>query len=406
MVEKKEPILLAALRARIGDWIYYITLQDLLQRAILESRPKEIANYLNTQTQRFFNALVIGTYGGDPKWSEFAIEESLPFKYDIPPEIRGTIGFLILEGEEKLFPIDGQHRIEGIKLAVKQNPELGEEDVCILFVRGITAGSKSEDPEGFERTRRLFTTLNRYAKPVNPRDIIALDEDDSVAITTRSLIENYKLFRDKTSTSLRYSLGKTDQTNFTSIRALYAGLNIFLRDRSKSKWRDFLKRYPGKEKETELYNKSIELWEYLCKVFEPVNEMKLSDPDEKVASKYRNSGSIEHLLFRPIGIIIILEVIRMLMDKYDLTLQQSIDRISKITMDITKKPWVNIIWNPISNKMMTRHRVTARKILYYSVGGNLKHMRTNVNKLKERMAAIQNRDVSEINLQRKLESLD
>ena len=45
-----------------------------------------------------------------------------------------------------------------------------------------------------EKTRRIFSTLNRYAKPVTTGDIIALDEDDTVAIVTRNLLESFPLF--------------------------------------------------------------------------------------------------------------------------------------------------------------------------------------------------------------------
>lgn len=49
-----------------------------------------------------------------------------------------------------------------------------------------------------QRSRRLFSTLNRYAKPVSMRDIIALDEDDVVAIASRDLIDTHPLFaRDR-----------------------------------------------------------------------------------------------------------------------------------------------------------------------------------------------------------------
>lgn len=51
--------------------------------------------------------------------------------------------------------------------------------------------------EGKTRTRRIFSTLNRYAKPVGKGDIIALDEDDIVAIITRDLLEEYPLFQNK-----------------------------------------------------------------------------------------------------------------------------------------------------------------------------------------------------------------
>ncbi len=422
MADKKNPLVLAALRAKIGDWTYYITymnmtdianrikraqqfytsktLQDLLQRAIMEKRPHEIADYLFKQPQRFLNALVIGTYGGDPKWTEVSIEKVLPFKYEIPNDLKGTIGFLILDGDEQLFPIDGQHRIEGIKIAVEQHPELGKEDVCVILVRGISAGSKKEDPKGFERTRRLFTTLNRYAKPVNMRDIIALDEDDVMAITTRNLVENNALFREKTSTTLQYSINKADKTSFTSIRALYDGLNVYHKDCSSSKWRDFLKLYPGPEQEKEYYENSIVLWDTLCDFFPPLNELKDSDPEENIASKYRNSDDNEHLLFRPIGLLIVLQVISLLINKYTLSLYDSIEKISHVPMDLREEPWVNILWNPMNQTILSRNKVTARILLYYAVGGDLSHMRTNVSKLKERIAAIQNREISEIRIRK------
>ena len=48
-----------------------------------------------------------------------------------------------------------------------------------------------------QRVRRLFSTLNRYAKPVSMRDIIALDEDDIIAIASRELIDNHPLFSNE-----------------------------------------------------------------------------------------------------------------------------------------------------------------------------------------------------------------
>ena len=47
---------------------------------------------------------------------------------------------------------------------------------------------------GMKKSRRIFSTLNRYAKPVKLGDIIALDEDDIVAIATRDLLETHILF--------------------------------------------------------------------------------------------------------------------------------------------------------------------------------------------------------------------
>jgi DNA sulfur modification protein DndB len=94
--ESDKPLVLAALRAKMGDWIYYITymkmgeiakrvsraqsfysskiLEELLQRDLEGERARKIEQYLISQKQRFFNSLVIGTYGGDPQWNEVALK--------------------------------------------------------------------------------------------------------------------------------------------------------------------------------------------------------------------------------------------------------------------------------------------------------------------------------------------
>ena len=82
-----------AIQCRLGDWVYFIAalpfaevanrirraeevhtnkgLNDMLQRE-LSDRKGDIANYIKTQDERFFNAIVVGIYGGAPDW--FSVE--------------------------------------------------------------------------------------------------------------------------------------------------------------------------------------------------------------------------------------------------------------------------------------------------------------------------------------------
>src|SRR5271154_5887829 len=87
---------LPALRAKMGDWIYYSAfmklgdvaervsladeihrhkeLREMIQRQVDDSNHAEaIKKYLLTQEQRFFNSLVLGVYGGDPDFYELTI---------------------------------------------------------------------------------------------------------------------------------------------------------------------------------------------------------------------------------------------------------------------------------------------------------------------------------------------
>ena len=303
-------IILPALRARMGEWWYYVaamkmsdiaerisiakeihrseSLQDLLQRNLTE-RATGIADYLIGQGQRFFNSLVVGTYGGDPKWHEVSIRSG-PYNLEgeLPSDVEGILGLLVLDGSEKLFAIDGQHRVAGIREALKRNDELGAEEVSVIFVAGITQDHRHDDPEGFERTRRLFTTLNRYAKPVSKTDIIALDEDDSVAIVTRDLVEEHPLFFGKVSVGQRNSIPPNDQKSFTSITTLYDSLDAYLQKGTRPSWTRFKRFRPDEEKLKDILGEAYLLWDTYCAAFPELMEFSEVQASEDIAAKFRH----------------------------------------------------------------------------------------------------------------------
>lgn len=169
-------------RVKIAEEIYQSkTLSEMVQREIKRKRGKEIKDYLLKQEQRFFNSLIVAIYEGDPSWHEITrIESNNQLNSEnFPEDVVAGIGILSLNGEEKLFTLDGQHRLIGIREAVAENPELGEDELSIILIAHRT------DAKGVERSQRLFTTLNRKATPVSKGETIALDENDAMAITVR-----------------------------------------------------------------------------------------------------------------------------------------------------------------------------------------------------------------------------
>ncbi|MGB9751716.1 MAG: hypothetical protein C0183_12370 [Roseiflexus castenholzii] len=409
--EKSDKIALPALRLRMGDWMYYVTfmsmrdiaerisvaeeihvsksLNELIQRQ-LTNRSKQIKDYLLSQPQRFFNALVIGVYGGSPDWYELDISNEKHRDLEQIPE--GVLGVLVLDGSEKLFAIDGQHRVVGIREAVKESRKIEDDEVSAIFV------AHRNDYEGLERTRRLFTTLNRYAKPVSKQEIIALDEDDVVAIVTRHLVEKHPLFRDKVSLAKGKNIPINDKSNFTTIIALYDALDIFLKkDRS---WANFKKSRPDDGKIKDFYDKSSSFWDLMIKYFEPLKEMGNSKSGSDVASKYRRKDG-GHLLFRPVGLLIVVRVIRHFIDS-GLSLDDSVQRIAKIPMDLGGNPWVGLLWDATNQRMITasENQKVGVKLLFYATGGDLSRIGTNPEKLKKELAGIQNVELSKINLQK------
>ncbi len=141
---------------------------------------------------------------------------------DLSDETIESIGFLTFRGDESLFALDGQHRLAGIKKAIKDGIDQDPyDDLSIIFVAHQTT------QKGLERTRRLFTTLNKTAKPVSKGDIVALDEDDAMAICVRWLIEKTKLFSGKKIAFVASNnIPVTNMTRLTTIVSLYDILTI------------------------------------------------------------------------------------------------------------------------------------------------------------------------------------
>lgn len=405
-------LIVPALRAHMGDWVYYVTflrmeqiaeqihiaeeihssntLKDMIQRQITD-RAQQISEYLLKQPQRFFNSLIIGVYGGSPDWYELAIGKNPHFDADtLPQELEGVLGILRLDGTQTLFAIDGQHRVKGIEQALKESDKLKREEVSAIFV------AHQNDPVGMERTRRLFSTLNRYVKPVSKSEIIALDENDIIAITTRELIEKYPLFQEKISLSKTKAILVRDDRSFTTIITLYDVLEILFKQRKN--WTKFKSCRPEDKILATFYEKSIRFWNIMIDYFAPLREVYNSHPDEKVAGRYRHREG-GHLLFRPIGLLIIAHVVRLAKD-LGLPETEAIKRISEISMALIDEPWAGLLWDKTNQRMITEapNQKVARQLLFYRIGGDLNKIKTNENNLRREYAGVLNRMESEVSL--------
>lgn len=378
-----------ALRAKVGVWIYYVStmsfadvaklvspindelhkstlLSEMIQRSITENY-KDIANYLLTQEERFFNALILAVYNGQPKWNEIRIDN-----VDATDEY--GMGILSLGGNEKIFPVDGQHRVEGIKTAFDSNPELADERVPVVFV------GHSIDDVGMQRTRRLFSTLNRYAKPVSLRDIIALDEDDVVAIASRKLIDEKKMFKEEQILdSKNKAIPEANRKALTSIIAYYEcnrellwlrikEREIVCADEKKIKGRakinEFIKHRPEEE--------FIELFTSDCQEYWNAILQKCSTAfagDDIGEFRSRNGG---HIFFRPAALIPFTKAfVRAKIDNPDLQPKQLIESIPNNLVWIQDDFWKKILWDDVKREMIVRNAKLVELLFVYVYKKNL-----------------------------------
>src|SRR5215212_2681693 len=112
--------------------------EDRAQRMLSKRRIPEIAGYvLEHETDWLFPSLT----------ASFNAEEVFRPASKQDPNL-GTLEFPL---ETDFFINDGQHRLAAIEEALRKNPELGEQTICVVLFR----------EENLERSQQMFSDLNR-----------------------------------------------------------------------------------------------------------------------------------------------------------------------------------------------------------------------------------------------------
>lgn len=368
------PLSLPTLRGKIGDWLYYVTLMpfiqvaqrvrlpeeidayneetklgDWIQRELDENRTKQIVNYLNKQPQRFFNSLILGIYGGKPAWQELDVSTVSQSNANLTEEtldyLGKTFGILTLSGEERIFAIDGQHRAIGIRKTVEEGEDLNEEEVPVIFVAHGT------DEIGKVRTRRLFSTLNRYAKPVNKTEQIALSEDDNSAILARMVVEKYSKFFGKILWNKTRVISPNNTTEFSNIWVLYDGIQTLLTNKTVfginvngfNAFRFSNQRISDDELEKQ-YVLLIDLFE---KLIDGIPSLKKFFDTGYVNRQDRSTS----LLFRPIGQNILFAVLKVAREN-NMT-NEALSFFNKDNFNLINPIWEQIFWDSETSTLST-----------------------------------------------------
>lgn len=389
MTKKPSALALPSLRGHFGDWIYYActlpmrevvarvefaeevhkskALSQLIQRRLTGKRATRISDYLTGTDERFFNSLVLATYGGDPQWFDIgnlsSSKNSAVLK-DVPEGIIDTLGILRLAGAEKIFALDGQHRLAGMRKAVKADAELGDDLVPVLLV------GHAKTAAGNRRTRRLFTTLNKTAIAVKKLDIIALDEDDVMAITTRHLVENDAGFKDpKIAVISSKSMPATNVTALLTIAGLYDILKMVLRPAAKAKdpsITDVDMRFNRPDDAMLKYyqQEARKYFDSLAKSFPPVGEFLAATDTTAIVKKYR-SASGGHVLFRTIGLDVFTRTAVALAKRDGISVPTAVAKLTKLPTRIDLPPYRGVIWDPARKIIKPTNKPLMSRLLFY-----------------------------------------
>ena len=381
------------IKARMGDWDYYMvrmtmrevarevrlasdfwedrTLGDAIQRELDESRVKQqIVNFLSRRTDRFFASIVVAAIGGGPRWTP------------IDSRSGDAFGELSFEVNPRYYALDGQHRLRAIQELMSDlagaPPGFDQEQLSVLVV--VREDQEVDDPTWLQRYRRLFSSLNRYARPTNLDTNIIMDEDDVFAIVTRRLITDHSFFRSsgRERDSFRVlTKGKSLRTgvsHFTSLQTLYSMNRVLLMPAEmRRRWgsprelRAFLQFRPEESKIDMYYDFASRMWDAFLSIIPELKEKPeimrshdLPDPNP--------DGHQDHLLFWPVGQELFAEVARGLMDQRGLdedadvnAMMDALSPLAKVKWDMHGVPWCYLLLVPSSEGNSWRMRSEDRK---------------------------------------------
>jgi len=395
------PDYVPALQAKMGDWRYYVTvmkmgkvarecrlaeeihadkdLDALLQRAIQDRVEKEMVPYLLNEPQRFYGALVVAVYGGEPEFSPVRVDEHEL----IDDKDRGSYGFGLLrfDGSQVYYALDGQHRLKSIQEAIRIEPDLAKEEITVIILK------HEDSKEGLQRTRRLFSTLNRRAKPTSSGMNIAIDEDDGVAILTRRLVKESSILKGLVLSSLgskQLASTKSNDSYITTLSSLYEVNEILLGAYNEGTQidKDFKQFRPSSDDLDNYYLFLEDIWKQMldcCPGFESIKSGKqkpgelrfLLDSDGLPAvddaQKNIPGGNV---FFRPIGQYIVAEVIKQAGIQRKVLPDVIAAIMAHASMDIDHAPWVGVIWNPSTRTIIggRKERTLISTMISHALG--------------------------------------
>ena len=355
------------IRGQIGKWRYYIgtltfrqisdrvspsinklypsdSLSTLLQRELTDNY-LSIKEYIENDQERFFNALILALYNGDPQWLEVEFGGEYEDVYNV--------GFLEIPENVVIFPVDGQHRVAGIIEAIKEKSDLEREQIPVVFI------AHEDSPNGIKRTRKLFSTLNRRAKPVGENAQIALDEDDVVAIATRELIAACPLFWQKRLVNGRgKQIPSNDKEAFTSLVTLYQCNSILIQSKLGLKGRKYKNYLLFRPKDEEIEEISLyvqDFWNLFCLRIDVIKEY--LSKDNKPAETFRNDQG-GNILFRPVVLTEFVKAVLEVTTHLEGNLDSALKRLNSIKMNLSEAPWKGVLWD--GKKIITR---TDKKLI-------------------------------------------
>ncbi|WLR42622.1 DNA sulfur modification protein DndB [Bacillus carboniphilus] len=154
------------------------------QRIINKSRIPDITNYILENSKEYVFSSLTASIDGQVHFQPFS--DAHDFE---------DLGNLVVSLDSKFLINDGQHRRAAIEEALKISPDLGEENISVVFYHD----------KGLKKSQQIFADLNRHAVNTTSSLGILYDHRDQLALLTKDIIAETPLlerYTDKEKVSL------------------------------------------------------------------------------------------------------------------------------------------------------------------------------------------------------------
>lgn len=352
------------------------TIEERYQRKLNYNRiRREIAPYLANNPDRFFGAIILAVTEFDENVKFRPLDELLPPKMRANIPEGDKLGELWLRGGQMMVPLDGQHRVKALKFAIEGRDEKGNE------LPNVTASSKVANDDvavllikfEMQSARRIFTSVNRYARAVDRAGGMVTDDTDLFAWFARKVANEIITPRLVNIDSVTLS-GK--DPSFTSLSTLWNTIEVII-NMTFSQGHVRFDEEVSDNKKALYWKKIMDVWKTIV---DHISEYKgaLKDKNESGDSRRINLRR-ESLLGKPVGQEVLVRAYLILTGApTNLRGQDACKRLARLPWAIDErgaKFWQGTIWtgSHIDGKVVTtaNKKKLAARVASHACGEKL-----------------------------------
>jgi len=145
------------------------------QRSLNKTRIPDIARYILRHSRTYTFSALTASIDGEVRFEALGDQDA-----------ERSIGRLHIPMKARFVINDGQHRRAAIEAALRENPDLGDETIAVVYFMDV----------GLKRCQQMFADLNRYAiRPTTSLSIL-YDSRDADAQIAKDLLHKVAVFTD------------------------------------------------------------------------------------------------------------------------------------------------------------------------------------------------------------------